>query len=125
MVDVKSLPDAWEMIYRLGGEESSKTDGLYDIYYKISMAIFEYRMKHNLSQKKLAEKLSVTQAMISKLESGDYNYTVEQLWKVSQKLGFKLNIEFEEISQDFSVGYSQIKNQGDEICYPELYMAVG
>jgi len=41
--------------------------------------------------------------MVSKLESGEYNYTVEQLWKIATKLGFKFHIEFSEILEDYSV----------------------
>ena len=94
-MDVRQLPDAWDTFNKLGGDESSSCIGLYEIYYQISTAIFDYRMKENLSQKELAERLSVTPAMVSKFESGDYNYSVEQLWAISQKLGFKLNISLE------------------------------
>jgi len=111
MIDIHQLPDAWETVYRIGGEEGSKCDELYDIYYKISTAIFKYRVKHDLSQKKLAQKLGVTQSMVSKLESGDYNYTIEQLWKVSQKLGFKFKVVFEEEDEDYSVASAEETNQ--------------
>ena len=60
--------------------------------------------------------------MVSKLESGDYNYTIEQLWKVSQKLGFKLNIELEEETEDITEDYIQ-KDNAVEVIYP--IMAVG
>ena len=123
MIDVRQLPDAWETVYRVGGEEGSKCDELYDIYYKISTEIFKYRIKHELSQKKLAQKLGVTQSMVSKLESGDYNYTLEQLWKVSKKLGFKFNIVFEEEGEDFSVDSNEEDGQADVIKYPSV--AVG
>lgn len=87
--------------------------GLYDIYYEISTKIFDYRMANGWSQKKLAEVLGVTQAMVSKLESGEYNYTIEQLWKVSKKLGWKLNISFEGLQKDnYSVDYD-VDNQVD------------
>ena len=80
--------------------------GLYDIYYEISSKLFDYRMSNGWSQKKLAEVLGVTQAMVSKLESGEYNYTIEQLWKISKKLGWKLNISFEGVQREnYSVGY--------------------
>lgn len=105
MVDINKLLDAWDLIDRLNGEQGNKKDTLYDIYYQISTAILKYRLKHNLSQTKLAEKLGVTQAMVSKLESGDYNYTIEQLWKVSQKLGFKLNVEFAEEAETMAEEY--------------------
>jgi DNA-binding XRE family transcriptional regulator len=96
MFDMNQLPDAWETYYKLSGEEGRGSEKLYDIYYKISTAIFKYRLNHNLSQKKLAEKLGVTQAMVSKLESGDYNYTIEQLWKISSKLGLQFDVIFKE-----------------------------
>ncbi|MDD2215689.1 MAG: helix-turn-helix transcriptional regulator [Eubacteriales bacterium] len=96
MIDIRNLPDAWEMIDRLGGEEAKEKDELYDIYYRISTALFDYRLKHGLSQKKLADKLGVTQAMVAKMESGDYNYTIEQLWKIANKLGFRFSIDFQE-----------------------------
>lgn len=104
MMDIRKLPNAWGMVERLGGKEASDKDGLYDIYYQISTAIFDYRLKLGLSQKKLAEKLGVTQPMVAKLESGDYNYTIEQLWKIATKLGFKLRIELAEMNrEDFSI----------------------
>ncbi len=119
MFDIRQLPDAWETYYRLSGEEGRKSEGLYDIYYKISTAIFMYRTKHKLSQKKLAEKLGVTQAMVSKLESGDYNYTIEQLWKVSSKLGLNFDIIFEEIKEEISIGRSGTESTDNVIDYPK------
>jgi transcriptional regulator with XRE-family HTH domain len=102
--DIRTLPAAGDMIERLTGGEGSSKDSLYEIYYQISTALFDYRIKHNLSQKKLAEKLGVTQPMVAKLESGDYNYTIEQLWKIANKLGFAFHIEFKEREpESFSV----------------------
>ncbi|MCR4442713.1 MAG: helix-turn-helix transcriptional regulator [Peptococcaceae bacterium] len=99
MIDFNNLPDAWATVETIfSGKENS--DSLYDIYYQISSAIFRYREKYNMSQKQLAEKLGVTQAMVSKLESGDYNYTIEQLWKVATKLNFDLAIKFAEKEED-------------------------
>ncbi|MEQ2130139.1 helix-turn-helix transcriptional regulator [Caldanaerobacter subterraneus KAk] len=60
------------------------------------MKIFEFRIKNNLTQKQLAEKLGITQSMVSKLESGQYNPTVEQLWRISKKLGWNFKIIFGE-----------------------------
>jgi hypothetical protein len=61
--------------------------------------------------------------MVSKLESGEYNYTIEQLWKISKKLGWKLNISFDGICEDnYSVGYNaenqtENNNNGDGSFY--------
>jgi DNA-binding XRE family transcriptional regulator len=123
MFDIRQLPDAWETYYRLSGEEGRKSESLYDIYYKVSTAIFMYRTKHKLSQKKLAEKLGVTQVMVSKLESGDYNYTLEQLWKVSSKLGLKFDVIFEEVKEEITVARPGTENTVNIIEYPK--MAVG
>ncbi|MDD4439903.1 MAG: helix-turn-helix transcriptional regulator [Tissierellia bacterium] len=120
MIDIRTLPDAWETIDRLTGSDSSEKDSLYDIYYKISIALFDYREKRKLSQKKLAEMLGVTQPMVAKLESGDYNYTVEQLWKIATKLNFKFNIDFEEMAPEYSV-YTSLENK-DSDCV-EVYWA--
>lgn len=77
---------------------NNKTKELFeldDILYNISITIFEYRMENQLSQKDLAKKLGVTQAMVSKLESGLYNPSVEQLWKISKSLNLDLSIKLE------------------------------
>ena len=124
MIDIKNLPDAWEMIDRLGGEEAKEKDELYDIYYRISTALFDYRLKYGLSQKKIADKLGVTQPMVAKLESGDYNYTIEQLWKIATKLGFKFSINFQELEQEISV-ISGPDSQDNVADYFMDYMAVG
>lgn len=60
--------------------------------------------------------------MVSKLESGDYNYSVEQLWRVSQKLGLKLTISLENNIDEILVSFMG-ENQGEVIYYPDV--AVG
>lgn len=111
MMDIRSLPDAWGVLERLGGKDANEKDNLYDIYYQLSTAIFDYRLKHKMSQKKLAEKLGVSQPMIVKLESGDYNYTIEQLWKIANKLQFEFNIYFRESAQDDYSVFSRPQDQ--------------
>lgn len=99
MIIEKDLLPTTGMLQELLTEDELKEvaalSGLYDLYYKVSVAIVEYRKKNNMSQKDLAKILQVSQAMVSKLESGDYNYTIEQLWKVSRKIGIKFDIIFE------------------------------
>lgn len=97
MNDLVSTADVLDQL--LTNEEMKKVaelHGLYDMYYKLSVSLVEYRKKNNSSQKDLAKILDVSQAMVSKLESGDYNYTIEQLWKLSRKIGFTFSITFEE-----------------------------
>ena len=88
--------DAWNIIDELADEETNEIFELDDILYDISMKIFDYRMSKGWTQKQLAKKLDITQAMVSKLESGEYNPTVGQLWKISKKLGWTFDITLEE-----------------------------
>lgn len=90
------LKSAWDFLNEISDENDKEEYGLYDIYYSISTKIFDYRNEKGLSQKQLAEILGITQAMVSKLESGEYNPTVEQLWKVSKKLGWNLQVVLED-----------------------------
>ena len=65
----------------------------YDILGDISITLVEYRIKHNLNQKQLSEKLGVAQSMISKYESGDYNISIKALNELCGKLGFSLDVK--------------------------------
>lgn len=75
-------------------EEHLKLANLYEIYYEISVAIVEYRKNNSLSQKDLAKKLDTTVAWIKKFESGDYQYTIEQLNNIATALNLKFEIQF-------------------------------
>ena len=57
-----------------------------EIMYAISEYIINYRKKHNLTQKQLAEKINKKQSMISKLESGEYNPSFKEIYNLSRML---------------------------------------
>lgn len=57
----------------------------------ISSKIEIERCKRGLTQKQFAEFMGVTQGMVSKWESGDYNFTVESIANIFDKL----NLDFE------------------------------
>ena len=72
---------------------------------------------NNLSQKQLAKKLGISQSMVSKLESGEYNSTVEQLWKISKKLGWSFKVVVEdEKSDNQQIWYIFDSYDNDETC---------
>lgn len=96
MINNKVLNNAWDIVDNLADDNTKEKFQLDDMLYDISMKIFDYRMKNKLSQKKLADILGIKQSMVSKLESGLYNPTVEQLWKISQKLGWKFEMLLED-----------------------------
>lgn len=65
---------------------------LSDILVEIASKIINYRLDNNITQKELAARLGITQAMISKLESGEYNPSIEFLFNISNKLGWKFQL---------------------------------
>lgn len=91
----KDLKPAIDFLNEFASDEAKERFELDDILYDISMRIFNYRTENKLSQKDLANKLEVTQAMVSKLESGQYNPSIEQLWKISKKINLKFTVSLD------------------------------
>lgn len=100
-------------------------DMTYDAMADISLAISDYRRENNLSQIEMAEKLDVSQPMVSKIESGEYNFSIEQLCKICDKIGwsfkvdFNMGIEFkfEQASLEIKIDYPcESDRDNDEPC---------
>lgn len=62
--------------------------------FAIISQIIDLRAKKKLTQKALAKKLGTKQSAIARLESGNYNPTLEFLQKTAEALGRKLVISF-------------------------------
>ena len=60
--------------------------------YKIIEEIILARRQKNLTQKDLAELIGTKQSNISRLESGNYNPTLDFLQKVASAIGKKLEV---------------------------------
>jgi len=89
------------MYQRLGIDKiPSNIDMFYDLSYDLSTYIFEYRTKHNYTQKQFAEFLGVRQHMVSKLESGNYNISLQSICDVMAKLNTKVKIEFSDVNEE-------------------------
>ena len=71
-------------------EEYDKLD---DEYF-FAIALIEARNKRKLSQKQLAEKTGMTQADISKIESGNRNLSIKTLKRLADGLDMDLRIQF-------------------------------
>lgn len=63
--------------------------------YRLISQLIGIRVKEGLTQKELAKKLGTKQSAIARLESGNYNPTLEFLQKTAKALGTKLVISFE------------------------------
>ena len=64
------------------------------VQYDIKREIIKLRIEQGLSQQGLAEKINTKQSAISRLESGDYNPSLEFLTKIANALGKELHISF-------------------------------
>ena len=100
MLNKELLTNPWDLIDKLVDNDLKQLFELDDILVDISLKIINYRIDNNLSQKQLAKKLGISQSMVSKLESGEYNPTVEQLWKISKKLGWSFKVVMEDEKSD-------------------------
>lgn len=58
----------------------------------ISVAITRERTDMNMTQKQFADYLNVSQGMVSKWESSDYNFSIKTLAAVAEKLDLDLNV---------------------------------
>jgi len=60
---------------------------------KISATILKKRIDMRMTQKQFADFMEVSQGMVSKWESEDYNFSIETLAKICDKLDLQLDIE--------------------------------
>lgn len=70
-------------------EEYNKLETLYEI----KSQLIKIRSEKGLSQLELAEMVGTKQSAISRLESGDYNPSIEFLSKIANALGKELHVE--------------------------------
>lgn len=88
---------SFEDIYEdLGCPPSIEEEFIRKVNYRIMLELTKYRLKNNLSQKALAIKLNVTQPMISKYESGDYNISLKNLIHLFYTIGIPLSVIFQD-----------------------------
>lgn len=114
----KILQDAFEAMNRLFGEPSETAEErYYELLDRIAIAVVEYRMEHKLSQKMLAEQLNISQAMVSKYESGDYNISLKSLVELFDRLGLNVSDLFRESSRPYE---RRVEEESTYMSYPWL-----
>jgi len=122
------LKNPWDIFNDID-EETKQEFELSNILVDIACKIINYRLDNDMTQKDLADKLDITQAMVSKLESGEYNPSIEFLFKISKKLGWKFELTFEENHIDGLIQYNiekeQIVNETNEKTSEELELLKG
>ena len=68
--------------------------------FSVMQAMKDARKSAGLTQKQLSEKTGITQADISKLESGNANPSLRTLQRLASGMGMKVKIEFQPIGQN-------------------------
>lgn len=66
------------------------SEGVYEAEFELRRKLIELRRAAGLTQQQLAEKTGLSQQMISRIETGESNSTVETLLKYLEALGFRL-----------------------------------
>ena len=64
----------------------------------ISARIEECRQNMNMTQKEFAEYMNVSQGMVSKWESREYNFTIRSLNEICEKLHLSLNLDMQPVN---------------------------
>lgn len=62
--------------------------------YEVIRQVTAARAEQGLTQRELAERIGIKQSNISRLESGNYNPSLDFLRRVAAGLGKELHIEF-------------------------------
>lgn len=62
--------------------------------YEVIRQVIAARTEQGLTQRELAEKIGIKQSNISRLESGNYNPSLDFLRRIAAGLGKELHIEF-------------------------------
>ena len=66
---------------------------------KISAKIERCRLDLGMTQKEFADYMGVTQGMVSKWESREYNFTIRSLNEISEKLGLYASVSMEKVCE--------------------------
>ena len=87
----RAKPNSWVV------DNMSKTDIKSTVALaRISATIERKRLDKEMTQKEFADFMGVTQGMVSKWESRDYNFTIRSLNEICEKLGLNLLVELED-----------------------------
>ena len=80
--------------------ELKKEQERLELEFSVMQAMIDARKSAGLTQKQLSEKTGITQADISKLESGNANPSLRTLQRLASGMGMKVKREFRPIGQN-------------------------
>lgn len=100
---------------KLTASELSAAEDLSNIATTITTA----RIKMGMTQAEFAEFMNVSQSMVSKWENGDYNFTIEKIHEIAEKIGVNCEVRFSPVLENnehcfFTTGTSNVINLYDQ-----------
>lgn len=86
-----------DQVYKIINNEEKETSNTtkLEVLNNLADIVYSYRKEHNLTNKQLAEKCGLTTSIMSRVESGYQNITIETISKVLFVIGYK--IEFKKV----------------------------
>lgn len=66
---------------------------------EFAIQLVNYRFDHKINQTQLAHVLGISQPMVSQYEAGTNNITVKRLCEICEKIGVRVNIDYEIANQ--------------------------
>ena len=92
----KNIGTSWENLKQelLKDPETYKEYKQLEPKYEIINQIIKARIEQDLTQEELARRIGTRQSNISRLESGEYNPSLQFLKKIASGLGKELHISF-------------------------------
>ena len=118
----KKLISAYSFFENENSNFRNKMD-VENLLVDIACQFINYRITYGLTQKELAKKLEITQAMVSKLESGDYNPTVKMLHEIAQKLSWNFSLQFTYKNDDTNCTYSTSDPELSDVYFNNMGLA--
>jgi len=99
-----------ELLLELADDDTRLELNLLSVMTDIAAALINYRVENAFSQKELAKRLECSQAMVSKIESGDYNFTIRKLFDIVNKLNghVSVRIDFSDDNSDLDASEEQV-----------------
>ena len=112
----KETIDVYSIINHFSDDKTKELFELESILDRIAFKFIHYRIDNNITQKDLANKLEISQSMVSKLESGEYNPTVKLLWEICKKLNwdFSISIDRKKCEDYYKTVFKNLKKKNTD-----------
>lgn len=78
---------------------------------QISSSITAERLRLNLSQSQFASLINASQSLVSRWESGDYNFSIRKLAEIACELGLDINISIDHLTTTTIHNHTEISDK--------------